>query len=152
MPNSGLVVADLMTRIEAINATISVDSKSLTTYRYFPRRGEMPYVYALPGEATYEARDDSGYREGERQVRMLLVVDSPNAGVLSETAQRLAELAIDAMHDAYEALPQLQLSGVALDGVMGHARITRDSGLLFNDRQGFYYVEFFLSVPFWSKS
>lgn len=145
-----LTVKTLLDRIHAINDTVTLASGTLTTFRYFPREWSsegLPAIIPLLAPATHEASAGKGPIRGVRQVKLLVPVGSPNAGLLTETAQRNAEAVIDPIIRTYRLAPLLQLNNVALDGVRDVAALTQDTGIVLSPLTGLFQVEFTLLVP-----
>lgn len=147
-----LTVPELLDRIHAINDTITMaGGGTLTAFRYWPRKWDthmVPAIVPLLQPATY---DDATFSDtalaGMRQVKLMVPVDSPNAGILNDTAQINAELVIDPIIRAYRQAPYLELSGTRLDGIWKKVAITQDTGITLSQITGRFQVDFTLVVP-----
>jgi len=140
-----MTVTSIADRIHAINGTIS----GVKARRTFPQHidaASLPLLVCLPGRSERStARIGAGRDEQTRLFRLILIVDSWQAGIPTESAQKRAESLIDAVAAAYLARPRLELDGVPLDGV---TRVTLggDSGIIaYGDRAA---VEFPLAVTY----
>ena len=147
-----LTVPILLTRINAINETITLPAGTLTAFRYWPRElrtAALPAIITVLGSGVHDKTTYGGNTMATtRSIRLLVPVDSPNAGLLTETAQRNAEAVIDPILDTYRQLPYLALSGAELDGVINDgATITQDTGIDMMPNTEVLGVVFTLVIP-----
>lgn len=147
-----LTVAGLLDRVHAINGRVTLASGSLTTFRYWPRRFDvaaLPFIVPLLQDGRH-SRVTSGnpFVQTTRQIKLLCPVDSPNNGLLTETAQRNSEALIDPLIRAYRLAPYLEdANGAKLAGVMDVVELTTDTGITLSPLTGLLHVEFTLVVP-----
>ena len=146
-----LTVIALKNRVHAINGTITLaDSSTLTAFRYWPQIFENPSIPAIVpmlGPISYTVSSKKGPIRGIRQIKLLVPVDSPNAGILTESAQRNTEAVIDPIIRAYRLAPYLELNDEALDGITDVVSLTQDTGIVLSPSTGLLQVEFTLAIP-----